>query len=137
MPTLALMLLLATLPGWMSGTWRITTDGATSEETWSHDDGTTMTGMHRDLRPGKKTWFEFLRIEQRGDSLVYIAMPGGRPPTEFPLKSAGDLRIEFENPEHDFPRRIRYWRDGVRLCARVEGEGEKAEQWCWERVAGK
>lgn len=129
----ALMLLLAALPGWMSGTWRVATGAVTSEETWSSDDGTMMTGMHRDLRPGKKTWFEFLRIEQRDDSLVFVAQPAGRPPTEFPMKSSGDRRVEFENPKHDFPQRITYWLQGPKLCARVEGEGQQPDQWCWER----
>lgn len=132
--SLLMLLLLADLPGWMSGTWRSVTPKNTSEESWSAADGTLMTGTHRDIRPGKKTWFEFLRIEQRGDSLVYIAMPGGNPPTEFASTKIEPSRIVFENPAHDFPKRIIYWKDGGRLCARVDDGGSKAEEFCWERV---
>ena len=134
MTKLALLLLLADLPGWMSGTWRTTEPKTTSEETWSEANGTLMTGMHRDIRSGKKTWFEFLRIEKRGDSLVYVAMPGGGTPTEFPATKVEATRIVFENPKHDFPQRIIYWKDGTKLCARVEGGDGKGEQWCWDRV---
>ena len=96
-----------------------------------------MLGMHRDVRPDKKTSFEFLRIEKRGDTLVYLAMPGGQPPTEFPLKSSDASEIVFENLSHDFPQRILYWRKGAQLCARVEGlmgGKESSEQWCWNRM---
>jgi hypothetical protein len=136
MTKIALLLLLADLPGWMSGTWRSESPKVISEETWSAADGTLMTGTHRDIRPGKKTWFEFLRIEQRGDSLVYIAMPGGRPATEFAATKIEPAKITFENPQHDFPKRILYWKEGAKLCARVDDGGEKGEEFCWERVGG-
>jgi hypothetical protein len=128
---LAAVVIVAILPGWMSGTWRQETAAGITEETWSRADGTTMTGMHRNIRPGKKTWFEFLRIEQRGQTLVYVAQPAGAPPTEFPATSVQPDRIVFENPNHDFPKRITYWKQEAELCARVEGDGEKAQQWCW------
>ena len=134
MTKIALLLLLADLPGWMTGTWRTMTPNVTSEEMWSAADGTLMIGTHRDIRSGKKTWFEFLRIEKRGDSLVYIAMPGGAPPTEFVATKVEPAKITFENPQHDFPKRILYWKDGAKLCARVDDGGEKAQEFCWERV---
>lgn len=135
MKKLALLYALAVLPGWMSGAWRASGASGTTEEVWSTADGTLMTGMHRSVREGRKTWFEFLRIEQRGESLVYLAMPGGRAPaTEFAATSIEARKIVFENPQHDFPKRITYWRDGKRLCARVDDGGAKAQQWCWEKV---
>ena len=142
MKTLTLILLLgigstvhaAALPGWMSGTWRATTGDAVSEEIWSPADGNVMTGMHRDLAPGKKTWFEFLRIENRDGNPVYIAMPGGKPPVEFAAVKVEPARITFENLAHDFPQRIIYWCDGPKLCARVESRDGKGEEWCWSSV---
>jgi hypothetical protein len=41
----------------------------------------------------------------------------------------------FENPEHDYPQRIIYQREGNLLIARIEGEvsGEaKGQQWQWQ-----
>lgn len=139
MKTLLLILLAsfplnaAELPAWMSGTWQSTTDGVRMEEHWTSPDGGLMLGLHRDVTP-KSTSFEFIRIERRSDTLVYLAMPGGRPPTEFPLKSATPGRIVFENLAHDFPQRIIYWRVESQLCARVE-DAKQGEQWCWRRVA--
>src|SRR5262245_58619757 len=93
----------ADLPKWMAGSWAGKSDGVDMEENWTKPAGGVMLGMHRDVRPDKKTSFEFLRIEKRGDSLVYLAMPGGQPATEFPLKSATANEIVFENLGHDFP----------------------------------
>lgn len=144
MKTLVLAILLAAalpgsaadLPAWMAGTWRSTSGEVQMEEHWTTAEGGLMLGLHRDIKP-KRTSFEFMRIEKRGETLVYLAMPGGRPATPFPLAGAEDHRIVFENPEHDFPQRITYWREGEKLCARVDGPAggaEIAEQWCWTRV---
>ena len=48
-----------------------------------------------------------------------VPMPGGGPPIEFPLVAQGERSIEFANPAHDFPQRIRYWREGDRLHAEI------------------
>lgn len=141
------MLLLATtlnvhaaeIPKWMAGSWRGESGGAKMEEHWTSADGGVMLGMHRDVFANGKVGFEFLRIVQEKDgTLVYLAMPSGRPATPFPLKTITDSRIVFENAEHDYPQRIIYWRDGERLCARTEGtiHGKaESEEWCWARYA--
>lgn len=140
MTTIALLVLLmlpAEFPTWMTGTWAATIDGVRMEEHWTDAGGDLMLGMHRDIRPNGKVFFEFVRIEKRDGRLAYVAQPGGRPPTVFPLKAAEESRITFENLQHDFPQRVIYWRDGSRLCARVEGpvnDKEQSEQWCWSLV---
>ena len=128
----------ADFPLWMEGAWTVTLDGAQVEERWTDARGNLMLGVNRTVRPNGKTSFEFIRIELRDGKPVYLAMPGGRSPaTAFPMKSQTANRIVFENPTHDFPQRVIYWRDGKRLCARVEGtmDGkEEGEEWCWRRM---
>lgn len=122
---------------WMSGAWSGTVNGLTAEEFWTAANGTMMASVHRDLKAGRTVSFEFLRIEQHGDSLVYIAMPNGRHETPFPLKSLERGKVVFENLAHDYPQRIFYWRDGEALHARTEGtiQGKvESEEWTWERT---
>lgn len=117
---------------WMSGRWAATIDGVQMEEIWSSPAGGLLIGMHRDIAP-KRTSFEFFRIAETKDGIVYLTQPGGRPATPFRLSEAGPNRVVFANPEHDFPKRILYWLQDGQLCARVEGDGEANTQWCWAK----
>jgi hypothetical protein len=120
---------------WLSGSWSGTSSGVDMEEHWTAPKGNSMIGVHRDVAKGRTLSFEFLRIEQQGDRIVYLSMPNGQSPaTAFPLKEASDGRVVFENPQHDFPQRIIYWKDGHDLRARIEGtiNGKTgSEEWRW------
>jgi hypothetical protein len=56
----------------------------------------------------------------------------------FKLKELGERRVVFENLQHDFPQRIRYWLDAAgAMHARIEGlqAGQTvSEEWVWKRV---
>lgn len=121
---------------WLAGSWSGTSSrGIEMEEHWTAPKGNSMVGIHRDVGNGRTLLFEFLRIEQRGDEIVYLSMPNGRSPaTPFPLKELSGTRVVFENSAHDFPQRIIYWKDGADLRARIEGamKGKEAgEEWRW------
>jgi len=120
---------------WMTGSWSGSARGVDMEEHWTAPKGNSLVGIHRDVAKGRTTSFEFLHIEQQGDQIVYLSMPNGRSPaTPFPLKEASAARVVFENPTHDFPQRIIYWKDGNDLCARIEGtmNGKAgSEEWRW------
>ena len=117
---------------WMTGHWSSTKDGLVMEEIWTSPRGGVMLGLHGDARETKAS-FEFIRIAVTPEGIVYFAQPGGRPPTPFTLTEVSGTRAVFANPQHDFPKRIVYWLDAGKLCARVEGDGESAEQWCWAK----
>jgi hypothetical protein len=120
---------------WLAGSWVGESRGMTMEEHWTAPKGHSMIGVHRDVGKGRTLSFEFLRIVQEGDQIVYLAMPGGRSPaTPFPLKEVSDSRVVFENPTHDFPQRVIYWKDGNDLRARIEGTmngKEGSQEWRW------
>ena len=123
---------------WLAGAWGGDDAGTFNEETWIAPKGGTMLAVHRDVKGGKIIAFEFLRIEERGDSLVYVASPEGKPPTPFMLVESGATRVVFENEAIEFPRRILYFRDGGTLHARIEGtHGGKpaAKEWIWTRLS--
>jgi hypothetical protein len=119
--------------GWLSGSWAGVVDGARVEEHWTVPAGGSLLGMNRTVAGGRTLFFELLRIEVRDDGIVYLASPRGRhPPTPFRLAGMTERQVVFENPEHDFPQRIIYSRDGDSLHARIEGmqDGElRASDW--------
>jgi hypothetical protein len=124
--------------GWMAGSWASDSAGVRIEEHWAAPLGGTMIGMHREVKNGRASAFEFFRIVESDSGIVYLASPGGRPATPFPLKTLGERSVVFENPAHDFPARILYWLDETgSLQARAEGtiRGEaEAEAWRWSRT---
>ena len=122
---------------WMAGSWAGKDGPMDMEEHWLPPKGGAMLALHRDVVDGRMVSFEFLRIEKDAEGLVYLASPKGRPATPFRLVESGDKRVVFENPQHDFPRRILYWLADGRLHARIEGtQGGKAasEEWAWSQV---
>jgi hypothetical protein len=118
---------------WLAHSWPI--DGAmTVEEHWTAPKGGAMLGMSRTVKGDRMVAFEYLRIVERNGGLVYIAQPGGRPPTEFVLTSLSGQMAVFENPTHDFPKVIQYTlrADGL-LEARVSDGAQQSESFVFRR----
>ena len=119
---------------WLSGYWTAEIDGTKMEELWLSVSNGSMIGIHRDTFKSGKVFFEYLRIEQIGNSIIYFASPQGRKPTRFQLISIEQNKVIFENPEHDFPQRIIYTLNYDTLVARIEGVADsifKFSQWKW------
>jgi hypothetical protein len=101
---------------WLSGAWVGTrSSGSSTEERWSPPLGGAMLGVSRTVNTsGRMVAFEYLRIVEREGGLVYIAQPGGASPTEFVMSELtsenGSMRAVFDNPRHDYPKRIVYER---------------------------
>lgn len=129
--------LAAELPQWLAGHWRSEDGSRVTDEVWLAPAQGLMTGMSR-THGGKAAFFEFVRIEQRGDALYYIAQPRGGPATEFRAVDIAADAITFENPSHDFPQRIVYERrESDALSARIEGRiggKSRVERWDYRRV---
>ena len=116
---------------WMAGAWTGKMGRADIEEHWIPPAGKTMMAVARTVVGDRTVAFEFLRIEQRPDAIVYIAQPGGRPPTEFRLTASTPTSATFENPQHDHPKLIRYTKEGEgTLIAEIEGDekGKRVSQ---------
>ena len=95
---------------WLAGAWVGTRSSESSiEERWSPPLGGAMLAVSRTVNmSGKMSAFEYLRIVERDGGLVYIAQPGGAKATEFVLTELSPKRAVFDNPRHDYPRRIVY-----------------------------
>ncbi len=110
---------------WLAGCWALERGGRVIHEQWMRPLAGSMLGMARTVAGGRTVSHEFLRIEERDSSLVYVALPSGQRMASFPHVELTDSLVVFSNPQHDFPQRIRYRRlaDGS-LLAQIEGERE-------------
>lgn len=122
---------------WIEGTWCARQGPDQYEERWSAGPGDVWLGLSRGSRGGRTRSFEFLRIERQAAGWVYLAQPQGREATAFAQTEVRSEAIDFANPEHDFPQRIRYWREGAQLFAEIAGPGPDGERsWRLQFAAG-
>jgi hypothetical protein len=108
---------------WLAGCWASEGGEPGSGEHWTSLAGETMLGTSRTVKHGKTVEFEFMELRYLPDGkLAFIAHPSGQRTTVFPVLRISDSEVVFENPEHDFPQRVSYAREGEsKLRARVEG----------------
>ncbi len=123
---------------WIAGDWQTVPGGRRQiEEHWTKAAGGSMMGISRTVAGDKTVEFEYLRIEQRSDGVYYVAHPKARcPGTDFKLTRASATEAVFENPQHDFPKRITYRKTGDDgLTASIDGgEGSKAMSFTFQRI---
>ena len=126
---------------WIAGSWQTDSSGRLiSDEHWAKPAGGVMIGMSRTIAGDNLVSFESLRIEQRGDAIFYVASVKGRcPGTDFKLTRATAQEVIFENPEHDFPKRIIYRKkSATEMTAQVDaGEGTKSQVFTYHSITDK
>ncbi len=119
---------------WMSGHWVREEGELRTEELWMDPQDNMILGLSRTTAEGVVRAFEFLRVQlQSDDNVVYLAQPGGKEATPFRLVEVEGTRAVFENPDHDFPQRVTYERDGATMKATIGGQhGGMARSLGWE-----
>jgi hypothetical protein len=122
--------------GWLAGDWQTASSGrAQIEEHWTQPLAGTMIGMGRTVAGGRTVEFEYLRLEERGGDVFYVAHPKARcPGTDFKLTIATAQSAVFENPQHDFPKRVIYRKnaDGSVTASIDGGEGTKSQSFQYQ-----
>ncbi|MEP9359499.1 DUF6265 family protein [Sphingomonas sp. KR3-1] len=111
------------VPGTICETWVPTADGMR---------GTSVTRRERTITPEEK-----MEIRRDGAGWVFHAEPRGQAPADFRARpdDVAALAVSFENRTHDYPQRVRYWRDGDTLMAEIAlADGSKSIIWEYHRV---
>jgi len=113
---------------WFLGRWENKTPEGTFSEEWKTENDSVLVGESYFIN-GKDTLFaENVRLEQQKNDLFYIvSVPNQNEekPVAFTLTSFKNHYLVFENPEHDFPKKITYklvTKDS--LYAEISGDGK-------------
>jgi hypothetical protein len=124
-PPAAISMDLDTL-SWLVGCWQLKNENTVIDEHWMPAEGDSMLGMSRTVRDGKLVGYELILLIQTDVGLVYRAHPSGQAMANFHATQSTRRGVVFENPDHDFPKRIGYWSQGSdRLTARVDDGGDE------------
>ncbi|HEX6747829.1 MAG TPA: DUF6265 family protein [Longimicrobium sp.] len=125
----------------MSGCWRGDAGVDKSiEEHWTAADSDMMlaTTRYLDDNTGRTRAWELSRIVADSAGIALLPAPRGEQRGRFRLTASAPGDARFEDPAHDFPRRILYRRvDARHLAVRIDaGENDReAQEWRLELVA--
>ena len=124
------------MPAWMAGCWiEEKAPERWVEECWTSARGGTMLGSGRTGRGDKVAFWEAMQIIRDADGLSFFAAPRGVGRTQFRMKADGGPGVSFYNAQHDYPQRVRYWREGEVLLAETAlADGSKAQRWQYRRM---
>ena len=101
-----------TLPfSWLIGEWKCEQDGQTVLEKWEKVNNYSFKGSSFLVENGKKTLMETIELAKAEDGIYYIPKVKDQNSGKavlFKLTFKNGTEVVFENPEHDFPQKIKY-----------------------------
>lgn len=106
--------------------------GTVMGEIWQKKNNNSMTGKSFMIKNNDTIILETVELVSEGEDIFYIPVAFGQnddKPVRFKLTSVNEATYIFENPEHDFPKRIVY--DFVKskiLHAYIDDGTEKKRQ---------
>jgi Domain of unknown function (DUF6265) len=113
---------------WLVGKWERTNarPGQSGYEEWSKSSSTSLIGKGVTLKGEKTIFVEELELSIQGEDIFYIVKLSDEPkPVLFKLTAITEDTFTCENPEHDFPKKIAYTREGKNVRAIVSGDEQK------------
>lgn len=125
---------------WLEGSWEGITGETIAREKWTRVSDNLMKGSAYVLIGTDTVFSEDLKLMQVDTSLFYIVNIQGAPDsTSFVLTKFENDEAVFENPDHDFPKRIVYRKvSNDSVYAYIEGpvDGEvKREAFPYRRTS--
>ena len=117
---------------WLLGSWNRTNakPGRSGVEIWTKKSDQEFAGKGINLRGTDTTFVEKLKIISRDSKIYYVAdVPENKEPVLFELTSLIGMNVTFENPSHDFPKKINYELMGDKLKATISGNGKAIDYW--------
>jgi len=125
---------------WFLGRWENKTPEGTFSEEWKVENDSLLLGKSFFIKENDTLFSETVRLVQRGNDLFYIVTVPNQneeKPVAFKLTSSTSDFLVFENPEHDFPKKITYklvTKDS--LYAEISGDG-KSQGFPFKKVNRK
>ena len=124
------------LPAWMAGCWEAHDKTVWVEECWTKPRAGIMLGSGRSGTGDRLFDWEVMQIVRTETSdpatrqMTFYGAPRAKDRTPFTWVASSEPGVTFVNAQHDYPQRIRYWREGRELVAEISRtDGSKAQRW--------
>jgi hypothetical protein len=115
---------------WLEGKWERTNTkpGKKGFEVWTKVSSTEWRGNGVNLSGTDTTFVEKLKLVVKDGTPYYVAdVPENQKQVFFKFTEFTDNGFVCENPQHDFPKKISYQREGDKLKAIISGDGKSIE----------
>ena len=96
---------------WLSGRWENENNGMRMIETWKRENGKGFLVNGYTMEGADTVFSEIINVTSKQGSIIYtvtISEQNNGEPVTFKLTENTGNKVVFENPEHDFPRKIIY-----------------------------
>ena len=96
---------------WLLGKWENKSDEGHLLETWKKVNDSLFIGESYFIREKDTLHSEKIQLKQKGENLFYIATVKGQnndKPVTFKRNIEIEKQLVFENPKHDYPKKIIY-----------------------------
>ena len=96
---------------WILGNWENKSADGNLSETWKKVNDSTFEAQSYFIKEKDTLHFESITLQQKGEVLSYSATVKGQnndKPVTFKLTNSTDTQLVFENPKHDYPKKIIY-----------------------------
>lgn len=115
---------------WLQGTWNRanTKPGRSGHERWVKLSPTAWQGFGVTMRGNDTAFLEKLQLVVKNNTIYYIAdVPENKSAVYFKLTAITETGFVCENPEHDFPQKISYQKEGNGIKATISGNGKSMD----------
>ena len=115
---------------WLQGTWIRTNakPGQSGNETWLRVSASELQGSAFTLKGQDTLFTEKLKLVVKGNNIYYVAdVSENKGPVDFKFTGISENGFTCENPEHDFPKKISYQKEGNKLKATISGNGRSVD----------
>jgi hypothetical protein len=119
---------------WLLGNWENKTVDGNLTETWKKVNDSTFQAQSYFIKEKDTLHFESITLQQKGEELTYNATVKGQNNDEsitFKLTNSTEKQLVFENPKHDYPKKIIYTQKNEdSLVAEISGilEGKASSE---------
>lgn len=115
---------------WLMGKWiRTNTEvGQSGYETWAKVSDLKLRGKGVTFKGKEVIFVENLEFIVKGADIFYtVVVTGEKKPVYFKMTELSNDGFTCENPEHDFPKKITYTRNGNNIKAVISGNGQSVD----------
>lgn len=113
---------------WLTGKWKRLNEEAGKEtfENWKKQTSNKFLGHGFVMHKLDTVWQEKMILSKIDSTwTLSIKTPGNNDLVKFNLVEYDSNSFTAENPAHDFPKKIKYWKNNEQLYAVVEGDSMK------------